>query len=152
MITRTYETRIACSVQELWEFHSDPKVLELLTPPNKKLASVPQGMEVKEGAIHSLRFSVYGIPSRWVAEIVEAQPPNCFVDVARKSPFAYWRHTHDFEPTDEPGVSILRDTITYKPPLGPLGMLAERLFIRRDLDAMMAHRHKVTKDNLERDR
>lgn len=152
MIAKVYEIRIACSVEELWEFHSDAKALKSLTPPGKKMTPVSTDLAVRKGAIHELKFSVFGIPGRWVAEIVEASPPSRFVDLARKSPFAYWRHTHEFLPTDERGVSLLRDTVEYKPPLGLLGALANRLFISKDIDAMFAYRHAVTKDKLERER
>ncbi|MBX3119855.1 MAG: SRPBCC family protein [Fimbriimonadaceae bacterium] len=149
MITKTYEINIRCTVQELWEFHSNAKVLQLLTPPSKRIEAISQEMAVEQGAIQEMKFSIFGIPSRWVAEIVEVDAPHRFVDVAKKSPFAYWRHTHEFLPSVEEGLSILRDTLTYKPPPGPLGIVANWLYIARDLDAMFAYRHRVTKERLE---
>jgi hypothetical protein len=61
-------------------------------------------------------------------------------------PYALWEHTHEFEPDGE-GACTMRDLVRYEVPYGPLGELAHRLFVRRDLerifdfrrDALAAH-------------
>lgn len=150
LITKTFETKIRCTPTALWEFHSSADVLKLLTPANRKLKPLSEDLSVREGAIHELQFSFLGIPGKWVAELVEVAPPIRFVDFAKKSPFKYWRHTHEFVATDEEGITLLRDTVTYEIPFGALGALVNRLLISRDIDAMFKHRHKVTKDAMER--
>ena len=54
-------------------------------------------------------------------------------------PYALWEHTHDFEPDGEGG-AILRDQVRYAIPYGPLGALAHRLFVRRDLERIFDYR------------
>ena len=66
------------------------------------------------------------------------------MDIAVRSPFKRWRHEHRFDPRD--GGSTLTDTVEYELPFGPFGAIADRLFVRRDLEAMFAHRHRVTQE------
>ena len=54
------------------------------------------------------------------------------MDVQLSGPYRLWHHTHDFEPLADGG-TLMRDTVRYALPLGPLGALAHRLLVRRDL-------------------
>ena len=143
-----FRTDLSCSVEELWAFHGSVDALTLLTPPGRRVEILSEDTRVVAGAVHRLRVRQFGVPLIWEALIETAEPPRRFVDVARKSPFKSWRHEHLFEPRE--GGATLTDTIDYAPPFGPLGTIADALFIRRDLEAMFAHRHRVTKEALER--
>jgi ligand-binding SRPBCC domain-containing protein len=50
-----------------------------------------------------------------------------------------WHHTHDFRPAPG-GRTLMRDTVRYALPLGPLGTLAHRALVRRDLDRIFDFR------------
>jgi ligand-binding SRPBCC domain-containing protein len=43
-----------------------------------------------------------------------------------------------------PNGTLIRDSLEYVPPLGFLGVLADRIFISKDLDRVFAFRHEVT--------
>jgi ligand-binding SRPBCC domain-containing protein len=62
-----------------------------------------------------------------------------FRDVQIRGPYALWEHTHSFEP-DGRGGTIMRDHVVYRLPLGPLGRLAQRLLVRRDLERIFDYR------------
>ena len=139
-----FSAPMPCSVEALWAFHSSADALTLLTPPSKRVEFLSDDTRVATGVIQKIRVRQFGIPLVWVAKIEVAEPPTRFVDVALRSPFKSWRHEHRFEPGPEG--SVLTDTVDYEVPFGPFGRIADALFIRRDLEAMFAHRHRVTRE------
>ena len=142
-VTRVFESTIECPVEALWEFHSSAEALRILTPPSRKIEVLSKDLEVREGALHVLKVRQFGIPLVWKARISEVHPPIGFTDTAEKSPFKSWRHRHEFIHAE--GGSLLRDTVTYEAPFGPLGDLARVLFIDRDIERLFAFRHKATR-------
>ncbi len=151
MPTLVFSDPMPCSLDELWAFHSSAEALRTLTPPGQRV-EVEGETRVEAGALHRLRVRRFGATLLWLARIEVAEPPDGmrarFVDVAERSPFAAWRHEHLMEA--EPGAiggegSRLTDRIEYTPPFGPLGLLADRLFLRRDLERMFAYRHAATR-------
>jgi ligand-binding SRPBCC domain-containing protein len=147
MPTKVYETRILCPVQKLWDFHSSANALRILTPPDVEIQVVSTNNDVREGALHVIKSKQFGLWLTWKARISKVNPPFGFTDTAEKSPFKSWIHHHDFIELD--GECILRDTIHYQPPGGPIAKLINELMINDRLDSMFHHRHKVTKAMLE---
>ena len=97
--------------------------------------------------IRPIPFSPIRLP--WVAVIEdfrwpEADPrvPAGFCDVQLHGPFKHWRHCHSVTPTAT-GTKLV-DHVTYQPPFGPLGSLANALFLRRQLAATFAYRQRRT--------
>lgn len=148
MVTKTFETWVDAPVDEVWDFHSTAEALVALTPPGRKVELIGQDLDVREGAEHRIRVRVGPFPVEWRARISDVEPPRRFVDTAEKSPFAYWQHVHEF--VSEGDRTLLRDTVTYIPPMGLIGWVANALFISRDIDRMFAFRHRVTKEEVER--
>jgi hypothetical protein len=66
-------------------------------------------------------------------------PGERFVDAQLNGPYKLWHHTHEFEPDGEQH-TLLRDTVRYALPLGPLGEIARRLFVARDLERIFDYR------------
>lgn len=148
VIRRVFETPISAPVERLWEFHRSAEALRLLAPPGKPVEPVGDDLEVRNGARHVLRIRMGPLRLTWVAVLSQVNPPFGFVDTAEKSPFAFWRHHHEFLPTESG--SLLRDTVEYRLPFGLLGTIAHTLLVRRDIESMFAHRHRVTKEAVER--
>lgn len=144
---KVFESVIATTVEEMWDFHSSASALRVLTPPSKHVELISATLDVVEGAIHEIRVRQFGIPIRWTALISEVEPPHRFVDTATKSPFVVWRHQHEF--LAHAGGCRLRDTVDYTPPFGLFGGIANALFISRDLDSMFAYRHRATRQHFE---
>jgi ligand-binding SRPBCC domain-containing protein len=91
------------------------------------------------GARLVFKVRQFGLWLTWVSLIETWEPETRFVDVQESGPFASWRHEHLF---DE---GRLLDRVTYEVPLSALGgSLAEKAFVRPDLERMFAHRHRVT--------
>ncbi len=81
---------------------------------------------------------------RWLAVIEDFELNRSFADVQMKGPFASWRHRHSFSREDRDGREGTRllDEVSYEPPLGVLGTIANSLFIRAQLRTTFAHRHR----------
>ena len=95
---------------------------------------------MRPGTLIQYRLRLRGLPVSWLTSIQEWEPPHRFVDVQLRGPYALWHHTHDLD-DDGAGGTIMRDTVRYAIGFGPLGELAHRLVVRRDLEAIFAFRH-----------
>ena len=149
----SYRTTIAAPLADVWAWHEDVRgALPALTPPGQRVELVDAApLPPRVGTVVRLRTKVPVLGwQEWVARYAEHRPPEggaaWFVDVQDVGPFRAWRHQHRMEAGG--GGTVLTDEIDYTPPLGPLGWVGDKVLIRRQLDAMFAHRHKVTRDAL----
>jgi ligand-binding SRPBCC domain-containing protein len=82
----------------------------------------------------------------WDALIEDFRWLQGFCDVQTRGPFKYWRHCHTVQPDGEG--TRLRDEVHYELPLGPLGLLANTLFVRHQVAAIFRFRQRRTLDLL----
>jgi ligand-binding SRPBCC domain-containing protein len=140
------EQRLAGAPEEVFRFFADAHNLEAITPPWLGFGvSTPGPIEMRPGALIEYRLTLHAVPIRWRTTIAVWDPPARFVDVQIHGPYRLWHHTHDFE-TDGDGGTVMRDTVRYALPFGPLGALAHRLVVRRDLDAIFDFRREAIAD------
>ena len=138
--------KIQASLEEVWDFISSPANLKSITPPYMGFditsAELPRTMH--PGMMISYRVSpVLGIPMTWVTEITHVEDKRYFVDEQRIGPYALWHHEHRIEPVE--GGVLMTDIVSYKPPFGFIGALANALFIRKQLRGIFEYR-KVAMD------
>ena len=81
---------------------------------------------------------ILGIPMNWVTEITHVVEGEFFVDEQRAGPYRIWHHQHRILPVEK-GV-MMTDIVTYQPPLGFIGALANILFIRKSLHKIFDYR------------
>jgi ligand-binding SRPBCC domain-containing protein len=125
---------------EVFPFFADAHNLEAITPPWLGFRVVTRmPIEMAPGTLIEYRLTLHRIPIRWRTTIAVWDPPRRFVDVQLKGPYRLWHHTHDFAPAPGGG-TLMRDTVRYALPFGPLGALAHRLLVRRDLAAIFDYR------------
>ena len=125
----------------MFPFFADARNLEAITPPLLRFRVVTPGpIVMRPGTLIQYRLRLRGLPVNWLTSIQEWDPPHRFVDVQLRGPYALWHHAHDLRDDGEGG-TIMRDTVRYAIGLGPLGELAHRLIVRRDLDVIFAFRH-----------
>ncbi len=125
-----------------WRFFSDAHNLARITPPWMGFVVEHEGpVEMAVGTTIDYRIRVLKLPMRWRSSISEWEPGRRFVDVMRKGPYKSWRHVHTFLERD--GGTLIRDRVEYGLPLGPLGALAHRLFVRRQLEGIFAYRRQA---------
>ena len=132
---------------EVFAFYADAFNLEAITPPWLGFRVVTPGpIEMKPGAMIEYRLNLHGIPVRWLTEIEIWEPGRRFVDTQVRGPYRLWRHTHFFE--DDPEGTRVRDSVSYEIPLGRLGALADRLFVRRDLARIFDYRRRAVAETM----
>ena len=143
----TIFTKKACqklpiSLEEAWDFISDPKNLKTITPNF-------MGFHIISGADESMypgqiiQYTVspiLGIRTKWVTEITHVVEKKYFVDEQRFGPYALWHHKHFLK--EIPGGVEMTDVIDYKLPMGFLGELVHPFLVKPKLDAIFDYRHK----------
>jgi ligand-binding SRPBCC domain-containing protein len=134
-------------VDELFKFHLDTKNLTAISPKGIKVTLLNEDFTPKEGAVLKLRTVKNFIPIIWEVKIERLDAPNLLVDVAIKSPFKFWKHSHMFTQKEQ-GLCELKDVVEYDLPLGFLNSLFD-IFVKRELSSMFNFRHSVTKNILE---
>ena len=138
---------LKCSLEALYGFHTDVGNLLKLSPAGTKVELLDPILQPKEGSRFRLRVVKNFIPMIWGIEIQTMQKPHLLVDIATKSPFAFWRHTHKFEQLGN-GHCLLTDTVEYVLPFGFLGRAFD-FFVQKELENLFRHRHNVTQQILE---
>jgi ligand-binding SRPBCC domain-containing protein len=126
--------KIPSSIEQVWEFISDPGNLKKITPPYMGFDITTKGLPSKMYAgmiIHYRVSPLMGIKTTWVTEITQVSNMNYFVDEQRVGPYRMWHHQHFIEPID--GGVLMTDIVDYQPPLGILGAAANFLLIRKKL-------------------
>jgi len=133
--------RLPLSPDQAFDFFADAFNLGEITPRWLHFRMLTEGpVEMGAGTLIEYRLRLHGVPVRWLTEIRDWEPGVRFRDVQVRGPYALWDHTHAFE-DDGQGGTIMHDRVLYRVPLGPLGLLADRLLVRRDLERIFDYRH-----------
>ncbi len=139
MLTR--EQILPGAPDEVFGFFADAANLEAITPPWLGFRIVtPKPIHMAAGTLIEYRLALHRIPIRWLTRIEVWEPGERFVDVQLRGPYRLWHHTHSFEARDDG--TLVRDRVRYALPLGPLGELAHRALVRRDLERIFDFRHE----------
>lgn len=132
--------RVEVPAERAFALYADAHNLEPMTPPWLHFqVTTPGEITMAAGALLDYRLRLHGIPIRWTTRIESWEPPHGFVDTQLKGPYSLWHHTHEFEP-DGKGATVIHDRVRYAIPFGPLGELANLLFVRRDLRRIFDYR------------
>ncbi len=131
-------------VEDVFAPFADAGNLQAITPPWLHFRITSQlPIEMCEGALIEYRLRVHGIPVRWRTEIETWEPPYRFTDMALKSPYALWHHTHTFQEVE--GGTMASDRVRYRVGFGPFGEIAHGLFVARDLERIFDYRRDAVK-------
>jgi ligand-binding SRPBCC domain-containing protein len=137
------EQRLPGTPDEVFPFFADARNLEAITPPWLSFrVTTPAPIEMGRGTLIEYRLKLHRVPISWLTRIEVWEPGVRFVDAQLSGPYKLWHHTHEFAPAPNGG-TIMRDTVRYALPLGPLGEVARRLFVARDLEAIFDHRARA---------
>lgn len=135
--------KIPISLQQAWDFFSNPANLVTITPDNMgfKTISKHHGPVMYTGQIIEYIVSpVLGIPLYWMTEITHEEDKKYFVDEQRYGPYSMWHHQHHFK-TVEGGVEMT-DIIHYKLPLWFAGDIVNTLFVGKLVKGIFDYRFK----------
>lgn len=136
--------RLPVSATEAFAWHEREGALERLTPPWEKVELIERSGGIRPGGRVVMRVPMVPAGTMiWEAEHDLYEPPYRFRDVAKRSPFAHWVHTHSFEPQGDDACELV-DSIEYALPLGALGTLFGTRIAESKLSQMFAYRHRTT--------
>ena len=128
------------SVDEAWDFLSNPRNLKTITPDY-------MGFHILSGAdrpmfpgqiIQYIVTPVLGIKTKWVTEITHVKDKEYFVDEQRFGPYALWHHKHFIKPIE--GGIEMEDIIDYKVPMGILGQMLHPILVKPKLEEIFNYR------------
>ena len=124
----------------LWEFISVPQNLNKITPPDMAFEIIGEPPEKTYAGLlleYQVKVPLLGW-STWLTEIKYVEEGVSFMDEQRVGPYKLWLHTHKLEDVD--GGTRMTDDIRYLVPLGPIGLLANAVFVGRTLRRIFDYR------------
>ena len=85
----------------------------------------------------------FGIRQRLCSKIVEYDRPNRFTDQMISGAFKSLRHIHEFESVGDG--TVMRDILEWESPLSVLGIVADKLAVKRHMRNFLLERNKELK-------
>jgi ligand-binding SRPBCC domain-containing protein len=148
---------VNCPINRVWEFYTDIKHLDIITPKEMKLKvtnatsqKLTQGSEIwLEGRIMMIRKR-----SKWHSMITSysvSPKQYLYVDEMLAGPFKIWRHWHKFYDVDNNNnqkQTQVIDEIDFELPYGIIGKLFDGYAYRR-LEKLFCNRKLATIGALE---
>lgn len=138
------EQKIPTSIDQIWDFISSPKNLKRITPDY-------MGFDINSGHIAEKMYPgmmisytvkpIFSLKMNWVTEITQVQERVFFIDEQRVGPYKIWHHEHRIAKID--GGVLMTDLITYRPPFGFIGKIANRLMIKGKLNEIFVYRENA---------
>lgn len=133
---------------ETWDFFTSPLNLAKITPPEmgfQVTSTFAPGAKVYPGMIITYKVSpLLGIKLNWMTEITHVKELDYFVDEQRSGPYKLWHHEHHFK--EIKGGVLMTDILNYAIPYGPVGILANTLFVGNEVKKIFTYREKVIND------
>ena len=126
------QQKINTNIDEIWNFISSPANLKEITPDYMGFDVTTKNLPDKmyPGMIISYIVKpLFGIKTTWVTEITHVKENEFFVDEQRVGPYTIWHHQHKIKAIE--GGTLMSDIVSYKPPFGFLGNIANSLIIAK---------------------
>lgn len=136
------ETIVAAPPSAVFEVSLDPALhVRSMERYGETMIEAPAGGVFAEGSTVTWRARHFGIRFRLRSVVFDIEPPRRFSDRQLSGPFAVFLHEHGFE--EHPVGTLMRDTVTFHSPFGPLGLLVDAVFLRAYLRRLIAGRNRV---------
>ena len=138
------EQTLKADINAVWDFVSRPENLAKITPASMNFRILNQSSPImEEGMLITYEISpVLNIKTTWITEITKVTKHKNFIDQQVKGPYRFWHHEHKFQEVSGNLVKMT-DVITYIPPFGLLGDIANQLFLKKKLNNIFKHRSIV---------
>jgi ligand-binding SRPBCC domain-containing protein len=142
-----YSSIIHAPVEVVWEFHTRPDILQVLTPPWQPVEILRREGGLEIGAMSEFRIGLGLFSVPWVAVHTEYKPYQLFTDEQQEGILESWVHRHQF--VAENGHTRLTDAIAFSLPGGILAEQILQNWVNSRLQDMFHYRHQVTKKECE---
>ncbi len=136
--------KVNASIAEVWDFISSPANLKEITPDYMgfDITSKNKSEKMYEGILISYSVKpLLGIKTNWVTEITHIKEGEFFIDEQRAGPYKLWHHQHFIEKI--PNGVLMKDIVSYIPPFGFLGAIANQFIIKSKLEQIFAYRKEA---------
>lgn len=138
------ETSIAAPIERCFDLSRsiDLHQLSLAKTREEAIAGVTSGLIGVNEQV-TWRATHFGVRQTLTSRIVQYDRPRHFRDTMVEGIFRSFDHDHYFEERD--GSTLMTDVFAWKSPLGPLGVLADKLFLMAYLRRMLEERNRTIK-------
>jgi ligand-binding SRPBCC domain-containing protein len=113
----------------------------------KAIGGVTSGL-LEQGDMVTWEAFHFGIKQRLTAKVIVMEKPSKFVDIMVEGAFHSFIHTHLF--LEKEGGTLMVDQFDYKSPLGPIGKVADKIFLEKYMRKFIASRAIELKRMAER--
>jgi ligand-binding SRPBCC domain-containing protein len=139
------------SIDRVWEFYTDIKHLEIITPREMKLkVTNATSQKLTQGSEIWLEGKLVITMRRWHS-IIKSLSPYQYVDEMLTGPFKKWRHSHKFYAikidNNQKQTEVI-DDVEFEIPYSPIGKLFESYAYSR-IQKLFDHRKAATIRALE---
>lgn len=140
----THKERIHAPLEVCFDLARDVDIHTITTNKTKEKAvgGVTKGL-LEEGDTVTWKAIHLGVRQRLTVKVTYMDRPNEFVDIMLNGAFKSFTHTHHF--LDDNGATLMIDTFEYKSPFGPVGMIADKLFLEKYMKSFLTSRAKELK-------
>lgn len=146
----TLETKIKANKEVVFDLARSIDLHQLSTAKTKEEAIAGRTTGLMElGEEVTWRAKHFGIYQRLTSKMTELEKHDHFVDEMIKGIFKQFRHEHQFKQIGDETIMI--DVFDYTSPLGPLGRMADNLFLKKYMTRFLKERNEVIKEYAEKD-
>ncbi|CAH0247068.1 hypothetical protein SRABI76_03147 [Microbacterium oxydans] len=144
------ETVITAPPATVFAASLDPELhVRSMARHGETMVEAPSGGRFTEGSTVTWQARHFGIRFRLRSIVFDIDPPRAFSDRQIAGPFAAFRHEHAFE--EHPRGTLMRDTITFRSPFGPIGRAVDALCMQGYLRRLIEQRNATLVDEIEGD-
>jgi len=113
------------------------------------IAGITSGLiELNESV--TWRAKHFGLYQNLTSKITDFHRPNYFADEMVSGTFKRFKHEHHFANLN--GGTLMTDHFDYESPLGFLGRLADKVFLKKYMTGLLAERNRIIKEFAESDK
>ena len=105
-----YKTKIKQPLNNVFDFYSNPRNINLLTPWFAKVSCTPE-KKISKNEVFTIEINMFGIKNKVEILIKNYEENKLFTDLQIKGPFNFWEHNHIFK--YENNETIMYDVINY---------------------------------------
>jgi ligand-binding SRPBCC domain-containing protein len=146
-----HEFQVNSNIDKVWEFYSNIRHLEIITPKDIKLYLMESTDEkLKKGTVACFSGKI-NLSAKWCSKITFFEKHRYVDEMIPmeniRPPFQIWKHEHTFEEIADCRTRII-DKIEFELPYRLIGKILE-FYILLKLQKIFAHRKRATREFLE---
>jgi ligand-binding SRPBCC domain-containing protein len=142
---------VNCPIDRVWEFYTDIKHLEIITPTEIELKiTSATSQKLIQGSEFWLEGKLMIFKRRWHS-VIKSIKPYQYLDEMLAGPLKKWRHLHKFNDininNNQKQTEVI-DEVDFELPYNPVGKLFEA-YVNRRLEKIFDYRKAATIKSLE---